>query len=162
MPGHSSGQIIHHDCKLRTKPIKSFSSTILDDKLANNPLTQTVLAFVNSIILRRRKRLLNSHLKKSRTRWWERRRHRKSWQPKRNKRILTTLLVSTFQGICRVLSSPRRRARRERSRRPRGPWFSLFTRADDDCHNFLCQASSAEQAATFSSMANDFSCLMKT
>lgn len=62
-------------------------------------LTQIVLDFVNSIILKRRKRLLNSSLKKSRTRWWERRRHRKSWQPKRNKRILTTLLVSTFQGI---------------------------------------------------------------
>lgn len=99
MPGHSSGQIIHHDCKFRTKPIKSFSSTSLIDEQLTSALNNATFGFVHSIILKRRKRLLNSHLKKSRTRWWERRRRRKSWLPKRNKRILTTLLVSTFQGI---------------------------------------------------------------
>lgn len=165
MPGHSSGQIIHHDCKFRTKPIKSFSSTtLIDDPLTSALLNTNCSWFCPQYNIKKKEEIVEQPPQEEPNPLMRKKKTPEELAAEAEQEDLDDFTSKYISGYFvvprRVLSFPRHRTRWKRSRRPRGSCFFLLTPADDYCHNFLCQASS--EPATFSSKANDFSCLMKT
>lgn len=162
MPGHSSGQIIHHDCKFRTKPIKSSSSTIPDDKLASDVLNANCSCFRQQYNIKKKEEIVEQLPQEEPNPLMRKKKTPEELAAEAEQEDLDDFTSKYISGyLSSSVLSPTPCSARALTKATR-PLIFPFTRADDDCHNFLCRASSAEQAATFSSMANDFSCLMKT